>query len=383
MAELPLNGIRVLDLTRLLPGAICTLMLADLGAEVIKIESPDGGDYARWMPPLIEGQGAYFQATNRGKQSVIVNLKMAAGQAVLHRLAETADVLVESYRPGVLARLAADAQTLSRINPRLIYCSMSGWGQAGVYALRSGHDLNYASLSGVIGEANRPQPVGGQLADVSGAYVAYGAIMTALFQRERSGRGAAIDAALFDAALPVSSYAWVESVATHHDAAFERGILSGRFACYNIYEAADNQPVALAALEPKFWANFCHAVERSDLIAHHLTPDQQPYLIAEIAQIFAQLTVEAWDSRLAQVDCCYSRVHRADALLDDPGVREREVLMIDEQGMPVVRAPVRVDGQRSVLAAAPGFGEHTDSVLRSLGYSADEITALREQTAVA
>ncbi|MDL1902023.1 CoA transferase [Anaerolineae bacterium CFX9] len=383
MNKLPLNGLRVLDLTRLLPGAICTLMLADLGAEVIKIESPEGGDYARWMPPLIDGQGAYFQATNRGKQSVIVNLRLAAGQEVLHRLAQKADVLVESYRPGVLARMRGDAATLRAINPRLIYCSMSGWGQVGMYAERSGHDLNYAALSGMIGEMRTPQPVGGQVADVGGAYVAYGAIMTALFQRERTGQGSTIDTALFDAALPTASYAWVESLAWADESTAQRGVITGRFACYNIYRTQDDQAVALGALEPKFWTNFCAAIERPDLIPLHLIPDRQPYLMEEVAQIFASLTVRQWEERLHGVDCCFSVVHKPEALMQDSGVRERGILMQDDHGLPVVRTPVRMDADRMPLTSAPGYGEHTDAVLRMAGFDEAEIAALRQQSAVA
>ena len=147
----PLSGVRVLDLTRLLPGGVCTLLLADMGAEVIKIEDPGGGDYARWMPPLVDGLGVFFRATNRNKQSVILNLKDERGQAVLKKLAETADALIEGNRPGVMARLHCDYHTMQAVNPRLIYCSLSGWGQDGPYAQRSGHDLNYLSIAGMLG----------------------------------------------------------------------------------------------------------------------------------------------------------------------------------------------------------------------------------------
>lgn len=378
----PLHGIRILDLTRLLPGALCTLMLAEMGAEVIKVESPDGGDYARWLAPLIDGEGLYFRASNHGKRSIIVNLKDADGQRVLHRLVSTADVLVEGFRPGALAKVNADAGTLRAINPRLIYCSISGYGQTGPRTYASGHDLNYASLSGLIGEMGTAQPPGGHVADVGGAFIAVSGILAALLRRERTGVGGVIDASLADSALLVGGYPWVETVAQSIDPTASRGLLTGRYACYNIYHTADEQPVALAALEPKFWANFCAAIARPDLVPDYLLAERQGYLLTEIAQIFGLRRAAEWDALLSSADCCYSRVLPPEDLLHDEGVRQRGIMAVQADGSPVLRSPIRIDGVRGAVGPVPGYGEHTRQILADVGYSSDEIAGLRASGAI-
>jgi alpha-methylacyl-CoA racemase len=365
----PLDSVRVLDLTRLLPGGLCTMMLADLGADVIKIESPEGGDYARWMPPLVEGQGLYFHATNRAKKSVILNLKDARGQAVLHRLVESADVLVESYRPGTTARMNCDYETLQAINPRLIYCAMSGWGQTGPYAQDSGHDLNYISVAGLIGAMGTPQPPGGQMADIGGAYTAVAAITAALFGRVKSGVGAYLDIALFDAGVPFLTAQWVESISG------DSGHLTGKYACYNIYRAADGEPVALAALEPKFWTNFCNAVNRPDLVENYLLPERQRYLMPELAEMFAQRSAADWETLLSGADCCFTRVNTPENVLMHPQVQARGLLGI-ANGIPWLRSPIRINDDAPIHQSAPGFGQHTREILRTAGYADGELDAL-------
>ncbi len=373
----PLAGIRVLDLTRLLPGGICTLMLADLGAQVIKIESPVEGDYARWSPPLIDGMGAFFHATNRGKQSVILNLKDGAGCAALLKLVESADVFVESFRPGVTARLGCDYETLKAINPRLVYCAISGYGQTGPDAQLSGHDLNYVALAGLIGEMNQPQVMGGQIADVGGAYTAVAGICAALFRREKTGTGAFIDISMMEAALPFVSYAWVEAVSgSQGESELPRGVLSGRYACYNIYMTRDRKAVALAALEPRFWGNFCNAIERPDLVADYMKLSRQRYLQNEVAQTFGLRSLEEWDAILLNADCCYSRVRSVHDLVSDPHIQARGSLDLGANGVPFMRSPIRIDGAEVRRGHVPTFGEHTFDVLRAAGFEQVEIEAL-------
>lgn len=366
----------MLDLTRLLPGAVCTLMLAELGAQIIKIEAPEGGDYARWMGVQHQGMGAYFRATNRGKRSVVINLKDERGQKALHRLAAWADVLVESFRPGVLAKMSADYETLRKVNPALVYCSLSGWGQDGAYAQRSGHDLNYVALAGLIGEMNVPQPLGGQVADVGGAYAAVAGILAALFRRERTGAGALIDTALAEAALPMIGWAWVEAVYEGRGVAAERGILSGRYACYNVYRAGDGRPVALAALEPKFWANFCKAVGREDWLPLHVQPEQQAALRAELEALFVQRPAAAWSALLEPADCCFSLVNTPSDLLSDAHFAARGAVFVGEDGLPTFRSPIRLDTAVE-LGGAPAFGADTAAVLEEAGFSETEIAALQ------
>jgi crotonobetainyl-CoA:carnitine CoA-transferase CaiB-like acyl-CoA transferase len=373
-------SLRILDLTRLLPGAMCTLFLAEMGADVIKIEDPQGGDYARWMPPLADGQGVFFQASNRRKRSVIINLKTAEGQAVLHRLAQSADVLIESYRPSVTARLNCDYDTLKAINPRLVYCSLSGWGQTGPYADESGHDLNYVALNGVMGSTRTPHPLGGQIADIGGAYAGAMAILGALLRRTSTGTGAYLDISLFEGGMPFGMYQWVESVST--GVAGGQGSLTGGMAFYEVYRSSDDQPLCVAAIEPKFWQNFCTAVNRPDWIPLHTNPAQQGYLMLEMQMLFATRTAAEWESLLRPADCCFTRVTPPAHLADDPHIQARGMAGIDEKGIPWMRSPIQINGERGPLGYAPGYGEHTHAVLSETGYTGDEVTQLEQVGAV-
>ena len=367
------QGVRVLDLTRLLPGAIASMMLADLGAEVIKIEDPQGGDYARWTPPFIHGQGAFFMASNRNKRSVVIDLKQAEGQAVLHRLALSADVIMEGFRPGVTTRLRADYPTLSALNPRLIYASLSGWGADGPYAEDSGHDLNYVALSGLLGGMAEPQPLGGQIADVGGSYLAVMGISAALFQRERTGQGAHLDIALFEASMPFAMYQWVEGVIAGLKGG--AGSLTGGMAFYQVYTCADGEKLAFAPIEPKFWANFCQAIERPDWLALHSDPSQQDFLKREIAALFVTRSAADWMALLGPADCCVTRITPTEKLTDDPQVQARSMARLEADGVPVMRSPLRL-GQTPPYEPAPQQGQHTRDVLQAIGYSPTELDDL-------
>jgi len=366
---LPLSGVHILDLTRLLPGGVCTMLLADLGADIIKIEDPNVGDYARWMPPLIDSQSVYFRMNNRNKRSMILDLKRAEGQMILKKLVEGADALVEGFRPDVMARLGCDYAALKAVNPRLVYCSISGWGADGPYANRSGHDLNYVSIAGLTGAAETAQVAGGQVADIGGAYIAAAGILAGLFQAARTGEGCFVDVSLFESSLPFVLYPWVE--------ALMRGIngpggLTGGAACYNIYRTRDGEAVSLAALEPKFWSNFCAAVERPDLIADYLSPEHQPYLREELKGIFGQRALKDWRALLENADCCFAVVNPPGALGDDPHVQARGIVGIGKDGAPWMRSPIRM-GDPFAPGHVPGYGEYTRAVLREAGYSEAEI----------
>jgi crotonobetainyl-CoA:carnitine CoA-transferase CaiB-like acyl-CoA transferase len=369
----PLSGTRILDLTRLLPGAACTLMLADLGAEVIKIEAPDGGDYARYAPPLINGESALFRLNNRNKRSLILDLKHPQGVEVLRRLVAGADVLVEGNRPGVMTRLGCDYTALRAVNPRLVYCSISGWGADGPDATLPGHDLNYMSRAGLLGAMPTPQVPGGQFADLGGAYAAVAGILAALLGRVTSGEGSYIDISLFESALPFAQITWPEAVATPQPST---GMLTGRLACYQVYRAADGESVALAALEPQFWAAFCAAVDRPDLLPDYLDDARQPDLLAELTDLFRQKTAAEWAALLEAAGCCFTRVARFPALVHDPQVQARGMLGIDADGQPWMRSPIQFNQEPVNRAAAPGYGEHTRAVLEEAGYSPDAIDQL-------
>ena len=305
------------------------MILHDLGAEIIKVEDTHSGDYARRMPPLIDGMGTFFRSGNRGKKSIAIDLKTDGGQAVLHQLIRTADVLIEGFRPGVTARLGTDYETLAAINPRLIYCSLSGWGQTGPYASVSAHDLNYIARNGVLGADLEPRTPGSQVADISGSYTAVMGILAALLKRCRTGLGDYIDVALSEAAMPVAMTAWVEAQSPSADSAFIS--LRGESASYRVYASADDQPLTLAAIEPKFWANFCRAVDKSEWIAQHGDKTQQPALIEAVAALFKTKTAAAWAELLDAADCCFSRVISPDQLLDDPQVRARDMVGMTER----------------------------------------------------
>jgi alpha-methylacyl-CoA racemase len=398
MSELPLAGLRVLDLSRLLPGPFCSLLLADFGAEVIKVEDTGMGDYVRWSPPYYEGadqtaRGALFLALNRGKRSVRIDLKSDAGRDVLLRLVRDADVLLESFRPGVMQRLGVGYARLREENPGLVYCAISGYGQDGPLRGRSGHDTNYLGLNGLLGltgDAEGP-PIqsAGQIADIGGgSLMAAVGIMIALRERDRSGEGQLVDCSMFDGSL-----SWLTMVAAEAFAAGRaprRGQLqlAGRFICYRPYECADGY-VSLGALEPKFWATWCEGVGRSDLVAHQFDAPGSP-AHAEVQAVFARRSRDEWRSFAAEYDCCLEPILDLDEVLDSELVRAREmVVSIDQPG---VSEPVRQLGVPIKLGRTPadpgrgpgpGLGEHTDQVLAAAGFSAEEIGALHDSGAIA
>jgi crotonobetainyl-CoA:carnitine CoA-transferase CaiB-like acyl-CoA transferase len=398
MSELPLAGLRVLDLSRLLPGPFCSLLLADFGAEVIKVEDTGMGDYVRWSPPYYEGaeqssRSALFLALNRGKRSIRVNLKSEAGRDVLLRLVRDADVLLESFRPGVMERLGVGYERLREQNPGLIYCAITGYGQDGPLRDRSGHDTNYLALNGLLGltgDADGP-PVqaAGQIADIGGgSLMAAVGILVALRERDRSGQGQLVDCSMFDGSL-----SWLAMVAAEAFAggrAPQRGQLplAGRFVCYRPYACADGY-VSMGALEPKFWSAWCEGVGRPELVAHQFdAPGSETH--AQVAAVFAERTREQWRQFAAAHDCCLEPILELDEALDSELVRAREMVVAVEQ--PGVAEPVRQLGVPIKLTRTPadpgrgpgpGLGEHTDAVLSAAGFKAEEIAALHENGAVA
>jgi alpha-methylacyl-CoA racemase len=396
--SLPLDGLTVLDLSRLLPGGFCSLLLADFGADVIKVEDTGMGDYVRWSPPYYEGveptsRSALFLSLNRGKRSIRVNLKSEAGKEVLLRLAQDADVLLESFRPGVLDRLGVGYERLRTGNPGLVYCAITGYGQDGPNRNRSGHDMNYLGLNGLLGltgEADGP-PVqaAGQIADLGGgALMAAVGILMALRERERSGEGQLVDCSMFDGALSWLAMLAAETFATGR--APRRGELglAGRYNCYRPYECADGY-VTLGALEPKFWQIWCEGVGRPDLIGHaYDSPGSESH--AAVCEIFRQRTREQWRAFASEHDCCLEPVLGLDEALESQLVAARE--MVVELAQPGAERPVKLLGVPIKLSRTPGdpvhapgpaLGEHTDEVLAQAGYESTQIAALHESGAVA
>jgi alpha-methylacyl-CoA racemase len=379
----PLAGLRVLDLSRLLPGPYCSRILADFGAEVIKVERPGGGDWLRYAPPLSEGESTLFQAINRGKKSLTLNLKSDQGQAIFLRLVESADVLLEGFRPGVMERLGLGYGRLAQANSRLIYCSLTGYGPHGPYRERAGHDLNYVGLAGLLdltGLREGPPVVPGVLvADLAGALWAAIGILLALAARERTGRGQRVDASLIGAAL-----ACLPGPVAHHVGGqpMARGTsdLTGGVVCYHVYQTADGGYVTLAALEPQFWAAFCRAVEREDLLDQQFAPavpGEPAY--EEIRALFRARTRQEWAQAAPMDGCCEPVYDVGEALASAP---VRALGMSTDQGL---LPPLQLSTGASrppASAPAPTLGQHTAELLAELGYDPVAVASLRESGVV-
>ncbi len=376
---MPLTGVRVLDLSRLLPGPYATMILAGLGADVVKVEDLDGGDYMRWMPPLHDGTAAMFTAINRDKRSLRLDLKSPRGRELFLDLAARSHVVLESFRPGVMDRLGLGAAVLHDRNPRLVVCSISGFGQDGPDRLRAGHDLNYLARAGVLGITadadGRPVIPGVQMADLgAGAQSAVIAILAALRQAERTGKGSHCDVAMLDGML-----SWMSP----HIAAAQAGgsagpgsmLLNGAHPCYHVYRCADGW-ISVAALEPKFWARLCELLEVEEL--HDLafaTGDEAAAAVERLESVFLRATRAQWRERLGEEDACCEPVLGIDELLVDPQVRHRAQ---DAQGSPAW-FPLRVGPDaHAPTGTAPGYGADSRALLAEIGVTDTEYAALVE-----
>jgi alpha-methylacyl-CoA racemase len=402
--SLPLEGIRVLDLSRLLPGGFCSLLLADFGAEVLKVEDTGMGDYIRWSPPYYEGahesaRSALFLALNRNKRSIRLDLKNERGREVLLRLVRGYDVVLESFRPGVLDRLGVGYERMREENPRIVYCAISGYGQQSPKRDASGHDMNYLGIVGLLGltgeRGGPPVQSGGQIADIGGgALMAAFGILAALRERDGgpgspgSGEGQFVDVSMADGSL-----AWLAMVAASY---FADGVvphrgdlpLAGALICYRPYECADGW-VSLGALEPKFWQAFCRGVRREDLIERQFErPGSDAH--SAVVEIFKSRTRAELEQFAGRHDCCLEPVLELDEALGSRLVRERE--MVVELAQPGAERPVRQLGVPVKLSRTPGeharlpgpqLGEHTQEALADAGYSPQEVAELLDCGAVA
>lgn len=393
MSDLPLAGLRVLDLSRLLPGGYATLLLADLGADVLKVEEPGKGDYLRWMPPYAStGEGAMHLALNRGKRSMTLNLKVSQGRAVLTRLAKDADVLIESFRPGVMDRLGVGWEVLREENPRLVYAAISGYGADGPYADRAGHDLNYIGYAGALSFSGHPvtgpwQP-GLQVGDLGGGgMLAVIAVLTALRVRDATGHGQFCDVSMTDGVMSWLTLTAGAFAATGVPPRLGAETLNGGLACYGVYRCSDGRHVTVGALEPQFFAALCRALGVEELLPWHLDPARQAELRSRLEAVFATRTRDEWLALLVPADCCVGPVNDLAEAYADPQVRARG--MVAEQvladGTPFAQLGVvpRLAGTPGrVGAPAPALGADTDAVLAALGCAPDEVAELREAGAV-
>jgi alpha-methylacyl-CoA racemase len=414
--SLPLEGIRVLDLSRLLPGGFCSLLLADFGADVVKVEDTGMGDYIRWSPPYYAGahesaKSALFLSLNRNKRSVRLDLKSDGGREALLALVREFDVVLESFRPGVLERLGVGYERMREENPGIVYCAISGYGQTGPKRDASGHDMNYLGLIGLLGLTGAhgggmgggPVQSAGQIADLGGgALMAAFAIMAALRERDGarelagrpgsgsagSGEGQLVDVSMSDGAL-----SWLAMVAAAYFAdgtVPRRGDLplAGALVCYRPYECADGW-VSLGALEPKFWQAWCRGVGREDLVAMQFErPGSDAH--AQVKEIFTMRTRAQWEAFAREHDCCLEPVLELDEALDSELVAARE--MVVELDQPGAERPVRQLGVPIKLGRTPGeharlpgpaLGEHTEEVLLEAGYTRERLAELLQSGAAA
>ena len=390
-----LEGIKIIDLTRLGPGPYCTMLLADMGADVIKIEA-GGGRAAQPIEAMdaeVEERRRAYNAEGRNKRSIVLNLKMDEARQVFYKLVKDADVVVEEFRPGVLKRLGADYDTISEINPRIILCSITGYGQDGPYAQLPGHDINYLSTAGaqsMIGPRGGPPVMTFNLiGDYSGGgmQAALGITM-ALIARERTGRGQHVDSSMTDGIVSLmhgeaAGYFDTGRVPTRGDL-----LIIGGSPFYGIYETKDGKYVSIAALEPWFYANLCELLGREDLLLYEWDTTKWDELSAEFREIFRTKTRDEWVELLRQKDVCVAPVYAVDEVFEDPQVVHRKMVVeIDHPTLGKVKQVgigIKLsETPGSVTSIAPKPGQHTDEILLSLGYTRDGIAELRESGAIA
>ena len=388
-----LGGVRVLDLTRLLPGDYCTMLLGDMGAEVIKVEEPGLGDYIRWVPPLIKGQSVSHLMLNRNKKSLKLNLKSEKGKEVFYRLLEKSDVVIECFRPGVVKRLGIDYESVKKLNKRIVYCSMSGYGQDGPYRNLPGHDVNYIGYGGVLGitgpSNGAPVIPGVQIADLTTGLVAVTAILAAIVARDRMGKGQYVDVSFLDVVtslvvLPAAFY-----VGDGRPPTRGRWLLNGGFPCYSVYEAKDGKYLTIGCLEEEFWTNLCLALNVTDFIKRQYTMDDVKLkeMFRTLRKIFKTKNLKHWVNFLSKKDVPCGPVYNIDEVFKDPQVLHRKMVLdaeypgvgrIKQLGTPIKFSETPCE----IKSPPPSFGEHTEEILKWLGYAEAEILDLRKEGAI-
>ncbi len=388
-----LKELKMLDLSRLLPGPYCSLLLADLGMEVLKVEDPEQGDYTRGIAPIRKKDSAIFLALNRNKKSIKLNLKIREGKEIFYKLIQSYDIILESFRPGVMDRLGIGYQELRKRNPRVILCSLSGYGQDGPYQERSGHDINYIGLGGIleITGVKNGDPIlpGVQIADMGGGgMMAAIAILAAAIHREKTGEGQFLDISMMDSVV-----SWLSIHAGKYfmdGELLKRGDmpLTGRYACYQVYPTKDGRHMSLGALEPKFWKNFCEAVGRRDLMdKQFIEGEERLRVIEEIQNLFKTKTQEEWVDFFKKADACCEPILTFEQVFQHPQVLHRQMVVevehpvegnVRQLGNPIKSSRFPFE----IRTPSPAWGEHTIEVLKAMGYSEEEIKQFKTVKAI-
>ena len=385
----PLAGIRILDLTRLYPGPLATMMLADMGACVIKLEDTSSPDYMRYYPPYIGDQSAGFLAVNRSKRSLALNLKNQAGRDIFWKLAADADVVIEPFRPGFLHDMGLGYQTARTVKQDIIYISLTGYGQDGPYAKHAGHDINFLGYSGILASTGTkhsgPILPGPQLGDIAGgAYMTVIACLAALWSRTVTGKGQQVDVSMLDGLMPLMTlqmaHAWSTGIY------FQPGEapLSGGLACYGVYRCKDGKYMALGILEEKFWKKFCEMAGRRDWENQFLVHgDDAEKLRAEISALFLTRTRDEWAQQAAGLDICLTPVLATDELENDPHLRARGMIREEEHPdcgkLKNIGVPIKFSQTPAAASGpAPALGQDTQTILMEAGYSVEQIEAFKK-----
>lgn len=388
---LPLEGIKIIDLSMYLPGPLCSQMLADFGAEVIKVE-PLTGEWGRWLNPFMGDQGALFYQVNRNKKSLTLNLKTEAGKEIFTRLVQQSDVLLEQFRPGVMDKLGLGYEDLNKINPGLIYCSVTGYGHSGPFKYVAGHDLNYQSIAGITGlngDEEKPAMSGIQTADIGGGSLhAVIAILMALMARNQTGRGQFCDVAMLDGVINFLPYClgeWSSGELPQRG----KGILTGGYACYQLYRTGDGQYISLGAIEEKFWQGFCDKLGFPEYIEWQWVPEKQKEMTDAIAARLETGSCRQWAEFFAEDDICFAPVLNLEEMSEHPQVKARDMIINMKnfkntgKDLMVVGAPIKLSDTPAVVKKEfSEIGQHTEEILQQLGYSQDNIARLREEKVI-
>lgn len=361
--------------------------LGDLGAEVIKIEDTGGGDYAR-SAGAVHGKTSYFELVNRNKRSLTLDLKQAAGVAAFMRLATTADVIVEGFRPGVVDKLGIGYEAVAAINPRIVYCAITGYGQDGPYRERAGHDLNYLAYAGLLDQigvaGGAPALPNFQIGDLlGGSLSALVGILAAVIDCRSSGRGRYVDVSMTDAVFAHTIFPLLAALDLGRAVPRGEDLLSGGMPSYGVYATSDGRHLSVSAMEPKFWQALCDALERPDLRSRAFATGAEGRRIrSELEAIFAQRSLAEWTAIFERVDCCVAPVLRFEESMENEQLRARKMI-VEVAGVKQFAPPFKISEHPFELRqAAPAAGEHSEAVLREAAFSEDEIASLRAQQVI-